>query len=582
MPAGLVATQTQSTAPVRSRAGRVGGLLVALLVLTACGPAAAQPVGVVTPAERADIQRAIDKGVEYLKQSQNGSGSWGTGKDVGAGGGWAIGYTALAGLTLIECGIPTTDKYVKAAASVVRQGAVRSDSPYELALSILFIERMGDTKDRPLIQLLATRLILGQTASGGWSYKVPTLANPKSTDQILDALRKMTPAGNPINFSLRDRPSSAGLCIKMSDDVRPKPAPTGADALDPEKAKAQALARLPKEVRQLPVFRDTEELPEADPEKRDHEAFDGTSDNSNTHFATLGLWAARRHDVPTERTYVLLVRRWRTSQLPNGSWPYHYKTGGGSAAMTAVALLGLAIGHVLGIDPQGGGKLEQDPQVLNGLKALSNHVGDATGEMKGRPAVKDSGGLYFFWAMERIAVLYDLRTLGNKDWYRWGAEILVSNQRGDGSWSDDGGYPGQTPILNTCFALLFLKRANLTPDLSRRLAVDSSALTDAPIKEEPTPPVESGPSIQLPSFQPVQDPEPTPPATTPRPTPPPAETPSAPKEERPIWPWLLGLLLLLIAAGVGIYFAMKSRKDDGELDEEEDGKARKRKRKVRR
>jgi hypothetical protein len=41
------------------------------------------------------------------------------------------------------------------------------------------------------------------------------------------------------------------------------------------------------------------------------------------------------------------------------------------------------------------------------------------------------------------------------DWYRQGAAHLLSSQRDDGSW-DDG---ADTPIPNTCFALLFLTRA---------------------------------------------------------------------------------------------------------------------------
>ena len=41
-------------------------------------------------------------------------------------------------------------------------------------------------------------------------------------------------------------------------------------------------------------------------------------------------------------------------------------------------------------------------------------------------------------------------------------------QRDEGSWAQ-GGYHGATMTLDTCFALLFLKRANLASDLTRRL-----------------------------------------------------------------------------------------------------------------
>jgi len=48
----------------------------------------------------------------------------------------------------------------------------------------------------------------------------------------------------------------------------------------------------------------------------------------------------------------------------------------------------------------------------------------------------------------------DLEKIGGKDWYSWGAELLLVSQKQDGSWSGEYGY------ADTCFALLFLKRAN--------------------------------------------------------------------------------------------------------------------------
>jgi hypothetical protein len=64
-----------------------------------------------------------------------------------------------------------------------------------------------------------------------------------------------------------------------------------------------------------------------------------------------------------------------------------------------------------------------------------------------------------------MAVLFDLPRLGGKDWYKWGAEILLKNQLPDGSWR--GAYAQGGP--DTCFALLFLKRANLAADLTDRI-----------------------------------------------------------------------------------------------------------------
>jgi hypothetical protein len=71
---------------------------------------------------------------------------------------------------------------------------------------------------------------------------------------------------------------------------------------------------------------------------------------------------------------------------------------------------------------------------------------------------------YFLWALERVAVAYGLKTIGNRDWYAWGAEVLLARQQRGGVW--EGQY-GES--VDTCFALLFLRRANLSRDLSARL-----------------------------------------------------------------------------------------------------------------
>ena len=589
------AGRVTSAAGAGRRPHRIGPATILLLVFAIIGLSAAQPPAGMPgepppagppakarPADQAAIDRAINLGVGFLQRNQNQqTGSWGTGTDVGGGGGWLVGYAALTGLALVECGVPTTDRGLQVAASVVRNNYTKIDSTYEVALAILFLDRMGNAKDRGVIQGLAARLIAGQTGSGGWAYKVP-LPDPAQTRDVLAALRRLTPT-RPIasNFSFRDRPGSLGLCIKMSDDIRPKPVSV-MDAADVEKNRAAVVATLPAGMRPLPVFQDMARLALTEPEGKNSDPVNGTTDNSNTHFATLALWAARRHDVPTERSFALLARRFRSSQSGEGLWAYGYAKGGGGGtpAMTCIALLGLAIGHALAVDSDAVARADQDPAILKALGSLGKQLGGPVGTIDNRPTPKDVGGLYFLWALERIGVLYDLSTLGNKDWYKWGAEILLCHQKPDGSW-EEGGYPGESPTLNTALALLFLKRANLTPDLSKRLIVDSSALTtrtsDPPPapKPEPPPKTEPPPTITLPPLfgpgttkePPVEPPPPpTPPKSAASDPPAPAPTPAEPA---PIWPWLAALGAVLLIGGGVLFFALRSGKADGD-DEEDD------------
>jgi hypothetical protein len=320
----------------------------------------------------------------------------------------------------------------------------------------------------------------------------------------------------------------------------------------------------------------------------------------------LALWAARRHGVPMDRTMALVAQRFNTSQNADGSWGYQYRYGGGDPerpAMTCVGLLGLAIGHGLAADQEArenpalqrdhaetvavvvfhpqfsfllpllaraermqamdrARKRGSDRRILNGFVALNKLVGEPAGRTEG--IVQHD--LYFLWSMERVAVLYDLPTVGHKDWYRWGAEMLVANQQPEGNW-EKGGYHGNHPTIDTCLALLFLKRANLVADLTTRLPFDPNALTSS-IQEQVKRTTPEPPSSKVAKSTPK-----TPaaiPDNSPAPEPSPAKSPSKREVASPAqgesaaiseeaqtagkrgWLWLLVALALVLFIACGI------------------------------
>ena len=67
--------------------------------------------------------------------------------------------------------------------------------------------------------------------------------------------------------------------------------------------------------------------------------------------------------------------------------------------------------------------------------------------------------LMYLYGLERVGDLLRVALIGEHDWYREGAEWLLGNQRGNGSWTGRTHPPRD--VLNTCFALLFLDRATL-------------------------------------------------------------------------------------------------------------------------
>jgi hypothetical protein len=197
------------------------------------------------------------------------------------------------------------------------------------------------------------------------------------------------------------------------------------------------------------------------------------SDNSNTQFAILGVWAASRHGLPMDTALAHIARRFRLSQHPNGSWSYNMWSNDERPSMTGVGLLGLAVGLGLTAAPDSprdsGQAPPRNPAVEKGLSNLALSIGNALGwKAPGRGRGRGGINLYFLWTVERVGVLFNLKEIDGKDWYRWGAELLVDSQNDDGSWSV-GGYHGATPTVDTCLALLFLKRANPVHDLAKRL-----------------------------------------------------------------------------------------------------------------
>jgi hypothetical protein len=104
-------------------------------------------------------------------------------------------------------------------------------------------------------------------------------------------------------------------------------------------------------------------------------------------------------------------------------------------------------------------------EVYNPVVARAQAIFPTGGEFKGQVVkARAWGDLYYLWSLERMAVAYDWKTIDGADWYAWGAELLTASQGEDGGWSD--AFPG---VPDACFALLFLKRANVAQSLTKQV-----------------------------------------------------------------------------------------------------------------
>jgi hypothetical protein len=97
--------------------------------------------------------------------------------------------------------------------------------------------------------------------------------------------------------------------------------------------------------------------------------------------------------------------------------------------------------------------------------------------------------LYFLWSLERVCMVYGWDEKEKWwDWYGWGSEILLKAQRQDGSWSYEYGR-----AVDTSFALLFLRRANLLGDLTKKAVLTGQSRDQALGPKAGTPPKDAPP-----------------------------------------------------------------------------------------
>ncbi len=74
---------------------------------------------------------------------------------------------------------------------------------------------------------------------------------------------------------------------------------------------------------------------------------------------------------------------------------------------------------------------------------------------------------YYLYGLERAGVLAGTYDFGEHDWYDEGGKYILGAQKSDGSWVESlgglgiGGIGGADAMSDTCFALLFLKRATV-------------------------------------------------------------------------------------------------------------------------
>jgi len=201
----------------------------------------------------------------------------------------------------------------------------------------------------------------------------------------------------------------------------------------------------------------------------------GGYDLSNTQYALLGLSAARRCGYENKLVWIKALRFLLGAQEKEGVEVEvsRYFRSGASLRRRTQRAEARGFSYVLQGKPTAAMTTAGLCTIVLCTSALQNNVKyRTTYHMRARHSIRDALAwleeyydihenvfqpnawwTYYLFNLERVGVLLDQRYIGTRDWYHDGALRLLAAQNKSGRFA--GG------VTDTCFALLFLKRATV-------------------------------------------------------------------------------------------------------------------------
>ncbi len=188
-------------------------------------------------------------------------------------------------------------------------------------------------------------------------------------------------------------------------------------------------------------------------------------DNSNSQFAVLALYDAQHVGVDVSRdTWELAADYWRSTQNADGSWGY-VPGDTGTGSMTCAGIGGLAVSTAAlesGDAAVENGKVqccrphEADDKLDRAVEWLATHF---SVNHNPRPSGGGQACLYYYlYGLERAGRLTGRRFIGDHDWYREGAELLIREQDSLSHYWKGSWYAETKEWISTPMALLFLSK----------------------------------------------------------------------------------------------------------------------------
>lgn len=198
----------------------------------------------------------------------------------------------------------------------------------------------------------------------------------------------------------------------------------------------------------------------------------GEPDLSNTQYACLGLKAAARRGIAVPKeTWMGVVEYLVKQQEEDGSWSYRPgRFPSGSMTVAGISNLLICRSELKGHEPFERLRRKADGALERAWKWL-----DQKFTVDYNPSPTDARFNdwlhYYLYGIERVGIFSGRTEIGGKKWYGEGAEKLLQLQGREGAWGKHE---------DTCFALLFLRRASFTlgdsaPDVKADLDREAAA-----------------------------------------------------------------------------------------------------------
>jgi hypothetical protein len=186
-------------------------------------------------------------------------------------------------------------------------------------------------------------------------------------------------------------------------------------------------------------------------------------DNSNSQFAVLALNEAERVGAKVKpQTWQMAADYWKRVQEPSGAWGYQPGLpGSGSMTCAGIGAWVICSGKVAPPAAKLEGGAVQcclPPGADDTLERAIVWMGRnfSVGRNPGAGGV--GWHLYYLYGLERVGRMTARRFIGDHDWYREGAELLVKEQDPFSHHWQGRGHAEDNPHIATALALLFLSK----------------------------------------------------------------------------------------------------------------------------